>query len=173
MAKNYSGKKDNTVVFMVLAVVIVLALGVYAVYGVIGDKIAQNKAQKVSERVSSGEATVEELADINGKTVDELLASYGVSAEDGVDGNTGMMDFADKLTLEKYCEFTGVEYNEEDFAAYKAENGLGDDITAQTKDEEVKEGYVMYAYNKALEEQQTQAGTESAETEPDTEVAAE
>ena len=162
MAK-ISGKKDMTVVAMVLSVVIVLALGVYAVYGVVGEKISNNKLRKELERVQTGEATVEEFADVSGKTVDEVLASYGVSADDGVNGKTNMMEMADKMTLDKYCEFMGVTYNEEDFVAYKTENKLGDDITAETKDSDVKKGYAQYAYQKALEAQQA-ANENTADT---------
>lgn len=169
MAKNYSGKKDITGIFMVVAVVIVLALGVYAVYGVMSDKMSAGKYARIQERVSSGEATVEEYADLSGRTTEELIGMYGLSDEDDVNKNTNIMDFADKMTLEKYCEFTGTSYSDEDFAVYKAENELGDDVTKDTKDSEVKNGYALYVYNK---EQEAQAAAETTQTavEPETET---
>lgn len=153
MAKN-SGRKDMSVIVMVVIIAVVLALGVYAVYGVIGEKLSTNKIKKSLERVQSGEATVEELADVSGLTVDEVLAQYGITAEDGVNKKTNIREMAEKLTLEKYCEFVGVTYNEEDFAEYKKENEIADDVTAETKDNDVKAGYAAYVYNKTAAAQQ-------------------
>lgn len=153
MAKN-SGRKDMSVIVMVVIIAVVLVLGVYAVYGVIGEKLSTNKIKKSLERVQSGEATVEELADVSGLTVDEVLAQYGITTEDGVNKKTNIREMAEKLTLEKYCEFVGVTYNEEDFAEYKKENEIADDVTAETKDNDVKAGYAAYVYNKTAAAQQ-------------------
>lgn len=142
---------------MTLIILVVLALGVYAVYGTFAEKFASKKLSEATERVQSGEATVSELADVEGMTVDELLESYGLTEEDDIDGKNSMMDMVQKLTLEKYCQMAGVEFDEADFAAYKAENSLGDDVTKDTKDEDVKTGYAMYVYQKQMEASNAEA----------------
>lgn len=157
-------KKKNTMVWvLVLIIVVVLALGVYAVYGTFAENFASKKLAEATARVQSGEASVSELADVQGMSVEELLESYGITAEDDIDGKNSMMEMAAKLSLEKYCEFVGMEFNEEDFAAYKAANQLGDDVTKESKDEEVKTGYLMYEYQKQMEAASAEPAAADAE----------
>ena len=144
-------KKRNTMTWVLSAIIlVVLALGVYAVYGTLADNFEARRISKAAERVQTGEATVEELADVQGITVDELLTSYGVTEEDAISEGSSMMEFAEKLTLAKYCEFAGLAFTEADFAEYKAANGIADDVTVDTKDAEIKAGFTAYIYEKQL-----------------------
>ena len=144
-----SGKKGNPILtVMVVVVAVVLALGVYAVYGTLEDSFAQKKASEMSAKVQSGQATVGELADASGMTVDELLASYDLTKEDAVSANDNMLAMADKLTLENYCRFTGLEFSESALDEYKAMNGFGDEVNKDTKDPEIRSGFAAYLYGK-------------------------
>lgn len=159
MAEN-SGKNKFTLV-MVLVVVAVLVLGVIAVSGPIGTIIENGKATKLQNRLMSGEATVNDMADYSGMSAEEFLASYTV---EGITGNSTMVEFQEALTLKEYCEFAGISYTEESFATYKAENGIGDDVTADTKDIETKTGYVNYMYeaSQAAEDMLNEAASDNA-----------
>ena len=89
-------KKRNTMTWVLSAIIlVVLALGVYAVYGTLADNFEARRISKAAERVQTGEATVEELADVQGMTVDELLTSYGVTEEDAISEGSSMMEFAE------------------------------------------------------------------------------
>ena len=160
-------KKGNPIIaVMGVIIAVVFALGVYAVYGTIADSVAQKKASEASAKIQSGEATVAELADASGMTVDELLASYDVAEEDAVSGNDNMMALADKLTLENYCAFSGLGFNEDDFNEFKAINELGDDVTKDTKDSEIKSNFAAYVYQKQQAQQSAQAESMPIEAVP-------
>ena len=160
-------KKGNPIIaVMGVIIAVVFALGVYAVYGTIADSVAQKKASEASAKIQRGEATVAELADASGMTVDELLASYDVAAEDSVSGNDNMMALADKLTLENYCAFSGLGFNEDDFNEFKAINELGDDVTKDTKDSEIKSNFAAYVYQKQQAQQSAQAESMPIEAVP-------
>ncbi len=151
-------KKGNPIMaVMGVIIAVVFALGVYAVYGTIADSVAQKKATEISTKIQSGEATVGELADASGMTVDELLASYDVAQEDAVSGNDNMMALSEKLTLENYCRFTGLDFNEDEFNEFKTLNELGEDITKDTKDVEIKSNFAAYVYQKQQAQQSAQS----------------
>lgn len=149
-------KKDVSVVIMVLIIIAVAVLGGFAVAPTIGNIVSQNRTQKIAERISNGTATVDDLADGEGMTVDEYLAKYEVSSDDA-NGDTSMGEFGEKLTLKNYCTYVGVTYSDESLEAYKLiyesqkdESEDGDEekveITADTKDMEAKYGFAQYLY---------------------------
>ncbi len=135
--------KNKLTLVMVLAVVVIFVLGVFAVSGPIGDIIENGKVQRLQNKIMTGEATINDLADYSGMSAEEFLADYNV---EGITGESTMVEFQEALSLEEYCEFVGVSYTEDSFATYKAENELGDDVTADTKDMEIKTGYASYVY---------------------------
>lgn len=137
-----SGKNKFTLA-MVLMVVVVLVLGVIAISDPIGDIIENSKSTKLLNRLMSGDATVNDMADYSGMTAEEFLASYTV---EGITGDSSISEFQAALTLKDYCEFSGTTYDDASFETYKSENGIGDDVTADTTDMEVKTGYANYIY---------------------------
>lgn len=170
-------KKDVSVIIMVLVIVAVAVLGGFAVAPTIGNIISQRQTEKLAERISDGTATVSDLADREGMQVDEFLAKYEVSA-DKADGNTGMSEFSEMLTLKNYCTFSGMEYSDESLEAYKTlyaaaqeENADEEksedvidvkDITADTKDMNAKYGFIQYLY--AMQQQSAAETVDTAET---------
>lgn len=156
---NNSGKSKLPLI-MALVVAVVLVLGVFAVYEPLKTSITQNKQEDMFMRLSTGTGTVSDIADLSGMSVDELIAAYGV-AEDGITGDTNMKDFENAMTFTKYCEYMGLVYTDEDFAAYKAENNLGDDVTVDTKDPEVKTGFATYMNEKQQAEEAAAEGEEA------------
>ncbi len=138
--------KNKLTLVMVLAVIVVFVLGVFAVSGPIGDIVENGKVQRLQNKIMTGEATINDLADYSGMSAEEFLANYNA---EGITGDSTMVEFQEALSLEEFCEFAGVEYTEESFATYKAENELGDDVTADTKDMEIKNGYANYLYEAA------------------------
>ena len=162
MAEN-SGKNKITLV-MVLVVVVVFVLGVIAVSGPIGNIIENSKTTRLQNRLMTGEATVNDMADYSGMSAEEFLASYTV---EGITGDSTMIEFQEALTLKEYCGFVGVTYTDESFATYKEENGLGEDVTADTKDNEIKSGYANYVYE--IEQAASEMLNEAAGTTEDAE----
>ena len=155
---NNSGKSKLSLI-MAAVVAVVLVLGVIAVYEPLKASVAQNKLEEMFMRYSMGEASVSDIADMSGMSVDELLATYGV-ADAGITADSNMKDFENAMTFAKYCEYMGVAYKDEDFAAYKAEKELGDDVTVETKDPEVKSGFATYMNEK---QQAAEAAVEGEE----------
>lgn len=154
-----AGKGQNKITWiMVLAVVIVLALGVIAISGPVADIAANSKVKKLQEKLMMGTATVSDMADYSGMSADEFLSAYTV---EGITADSTMQEFQDALTLKDYCNYMGIEYTDEEFAAYKAENEIADDVTADTKDTEVKSGFVNYVYAKQQEAAATDAPAEA------------
>ncbi len=143
---NNSGKNKLSII-MAAVVAVVLVLGVVAIYEPVKTSITQNKQEELLMRLAMRTGTVSDIADFSGMSVDELLSSFGV-AEEGITADTDMKDFENAMTFAKYCEYMGLVYTDEDFAAYKAENNLGDDVTVDTKDPEVKTGFATYMNEK-------------------------
>ncbi len=156
---NNSGKSKLPLI-MAVVVAIVLVLGVFAVYEPLKTSITQNKQEDMFMRLSMGTGTVSDIADLSGMSVDELIAAYGV-AEDGITGDTNKKDFENAMTFAKYCEYMGITYTDDDFAAYKAEKNLGDDVTVDTKDPEVKTGFATYMSEKQQAEEAAAEGEEA------------
>lgn len=168
---NNSGKNKLTWI-MAAVVAVVLVLGVVAVFEPLKTSISQNKVEDMYMRLSTGTGTVSDISDALGMSTDELLASYGVAAEDNITADSSMKDFENAITLAKYCEYMGIALSEADFAAYKAENELGDDVTVETKSPEVKEGFMTYMYEKQQAEAEAAEAAE-AEAEAPAEVVVE
>lgn len=159
MAKKYSSNSSGNMltVIMVAAVVAVLALGVWAVWGTISTNVRNNQL------ANGAEPTVAEMADQSGMEVEDFLAQYGV-ADNGLNGKSLMSEMTEPMTLSNYATFMGVDLTDEDFAAFKLANELGDDVTKDTTDADVKSKYYMYAYQKKMAEQ----AADEAENEPAT-----
>lgn len=138
-----SSQKNSMTWIMVAIVVVVLALGVIAVKEPIGEIINNRETTKIQNKIASGEGTINDMADLAGMTADEFLASYDV---EGITGDSKVSDFEAALTLEQFCTYAGISYDEESFKEYKAQQELGDDVTSETKDTEVKYGYANYMY---------------------------
>lgn len=158
-----SGKNKYSMV-MVLVVAVVLILGVIAIIGPMKNAIENSKIRKIQERYMMGEATVSDMADLVGMSAEEYLASYTV---EGITGDSKITEFEAALTLKDYCTYAGVTYTDESFATYKEENGLGEDVTADTKDDEIKSGYANYVYE--IEQAASEMLNEAAGTTEDAE----
>ncbi len=135
--------KNKLTIAMILAVVVVFVLGVFAVSGPVGEIIENGKVTRLQNKIMTGEATVGDLADYTGMSAEEFLASYAV---EGITEKSSMIELQEAMTLKDYCVFAGVTFTDDSFATYKAEKELGDDVTADTKDMDVKNGYVNYMY---------------------------
>ncbi len=165
-------KTDVSVIVMVLVIVAVAVLGGFAVAPKIGEYMATKESQQLSERVSNGTATVDDLANSSGMKFDEFIARYGLKAED-VSADTSMTELMEKLTLKNYCAFMGLTYTDEDLEAYKATLTEEDkEITADTTDMEAKNGFVQYLYTKqeAAAAAAAPEAAPEAEAEPETET---
>ncbi|HIU56510.1 MAG TPA: hypothetical protein IAA61_01690 [Candidatus Ornithomonoglobus merdipullorum] len=140
MAKGFSSNRRISGVSVIMTVVIlaVLVLGVIAVWGTIQDNYKQN-------RLNSGNATASEIADSMGMSFDDFLTYYGLSADDGVTEDSNIQETMDAMTLENMSLFYwGVELTDDVFNAFKADQGIGDDVTKDTKDADVKDKYNQY-----------------------------
>lgn len=140
MAKGFSSNRRISGVSVIMTVVIlaVLVLGVIAVWGTIQDNYKQN-------RLNSGNATASEIADNMGMSFDDFLTYYGLSADDGVTEDSNIQETMDAMTLENMSLFYwGVELTDDVFNAFKANQGIGDDVTKDTKDADVKDKYNQY-----------------------------
>ena len=159
MARKYSSNSSGNVmtVILVLIVVVVLGLGVFAVSSKVSDNLRQN-------RLDAGSMKIADLADQAGMEVEDYLAEYGLTSEDGITGKSEPAEMAEKLTLENYSKFYwGREMTDDEFNGFKASQEIGDDVTKDTKDSEVKSKYNTYASEKQAEEQAAeQAAQESA-----------
>lgn len=156
-------RRDVSVIIMVLVVLAVAVLGGFAIAPTVKNIIDTKETQAITERMNNGTATVSDLANREGLTVDEYIKKYEAK---GVNADTSMIDFMNSLTLKNYCAFTGVTYSDEAWEAYKAENELGDDVTADNADSNTKAGFAQYLYSlqQAASEAQNAAQSETAET---------
>jgi hypothetical protein len=158
MSRKFSSNSSGNVFMipLVLIVVVVLGLGIYAVSGKISGNVRQN-------RIDGGNSRVEDIADQSGMEIDDFLAQYGLTSEDGITGKSTPTEMAQKLTLENYSSFMwGRELTDDEFNEFKTSQEIGDDVTKDTVDSEVKSKYDAYAYEKNAEEEAAQA-TASAE----------
>lgn len=172
MARRYSSNASGSMmtVISVAIIVVVLALGIFAVSGKISTNINVNKAAK-------GDSSIGYAADQAGMELEDYLAQYGLTSDDAK-AKDSVMDVANKMTLENFAKFAwGVELTDEEFAAFKADQEIGDDVTKDTKDEEVRNKFNTYQSAKKAEEEaaqnaESEAGA-SVNAELDTEAAAE
>lgn len=157
MAKKYSSNHSGRGItgLLIAIVVIVLGLGVYAVYGKVSDGIKAN-------RLASGNATIEDRADAMGMETDEFLDYLGLG-DSGLNGGDAEADMYDKMTIGNFAKYNGSEFTDETFAEFKTAMELGDDVTLDSTDSEVKTAYVTYVQQQqAAEEAASQAGTDAA-----------
>ena len=161
MAKQYSGgnQRDGMGFIMIAVIVIVIILGVIAVYKSIS-------TTKKKDKLDNYNATITERADTLGMEADEFLALYGLS-DSGLKGSDSEQDAYDKMTLANYVKYSsGTELPEADLDDFKKAMGdqLGDaEVTLDTTDMNVKAMYSSYAQQKQEEEQ---AAQQAAQEEP-------
>lgn len=118
-----------TNIILVLLILAVLGVGGWAVYNKLSQAPA-NDDQAVTDNVQDSDTTVPTIAEYaatEGKEVDEFLAEYGLSSEDGVTEDMLITDIVDKLTLANYAKLMGT-----DTAALKESMGLGEDYSDDT-----------------------------------------
>lgn len=152
-------------IFCVAIIVIVLALGVVAISGRVSSNIDKNRAAK-------GDSSIGYAADQAGMELNDYLAQYGLTTDD-VKAKDSVMDVANKMTLENFAKFAwGVELTDEEFAAFKADQEIAEDVTKDTMDAEVRDKFNVYESAKQAEEQAT-ADAENAETADTADAAAE
>lgn len=101
MTKQHSKGSADITVNVIIAVVLIAVIGLagYAVY----DKLSANINKKAIEN-GEKEATVEYLAEQQGKTVDEFLEQYGLS---GISGKASQEELTDKMTVDNYVSYAG------------------------------------------------------------------
>ncbi|MGN0163041.1 MAG: hypothetical protein ACI4EA_05595 [Candidatus Ornithomonoglobus sp.] len=159
--RNASGSMMT--VISVAIIVIVLALGVFAVSGKISTNINVNKAAK-------GDSSIGYAADQAGMELEDYLAQYGLTTDE-VKEKDSVIDVANKMTLENFAKFAwGVELTDEEFEAFKADQEIGDDVTKDTKDEEVRSKFNTYesakqAAEEAAENAEADLEADTADTE--------
>lgn len=160
MAKNYSSRRSGGSVNFIMAavIIVVLALAVVAVWGPIQSNYKQN-------RVSEGPQTVGDYADYMGLEYNEFLDMYGLTDGNGITKKDDISTLMDVMTLGNWSKFySGTEITDEELAAFKADQGLGDDVTKDTLDPEVNQKYATYAQAKQAAEQASQAPADSSAT---------
>ena len=162
MAKGFSSNRRISGVNIIMAIVIlaVLALGVVAVWGTVQDNYRQNRLNGGTANLNAGE-----IADQMGMEFDEFLEYYDLTPEDGVNKDSDINTLIDKMTLANMSEFYwGVELTDDVFNAFKADQGIGDDVTKDTKDADVKEKYNQY---QQAQQEAAQASSAPADTTTD------
>lgn len=132
---NAAGKSDKlTTLAVIIAIIVVLALAVYATYGKISKNIVDNK-------IASGEMaeTVSHAAEAAGMSVEDYLATYSLTVSDEVNGDTAVNDLYGYMTLENYMNMAN-EGNEEpvDIDSVINEWGLEGKVTKDTQWKDVE-----------------------------------
>lgn len=105
--KTSSGSDKLITLGIVIAVIAVIALGVFATQGKIADNITRNK-------IESGEIAepVWYAAEKAGMSIEDFLAEYSLTVSDEVNGDTPVSDLFGYMTLENYTNLAN-EGNEE------------------------------------------------------------
>lgn len=98
--KTPADKMLNTVI--VLVILAFLAAGVYAVWGVVSKNIEENAIMSGKK-----EPTVEYLANLQSKTVDEYLAQYNLTAGDTITAKSPESEMVNQMSLEFYMSYVG------------------------------------------------------------------
>lgn len=154
MARRYSSNPSGSMlnIAIIVLILVVIGLGVFAVWDKVSTGIRQYSVN------NGGEYTVEEVADQSGMEVNDFLNYYGVGENEGITGKSKLSDIDEKLTLENYSKlYFATELTDDEFAAFKAEKGIADDVAKDTKDMDVKTQYAEYAYAKQMAESATQS----------------
>lgn len=105
--KTSSGSDKLITLGIVIAVIAVIALGVFATQSKIADNITRNK-------IESGEMAepVWHAAETAGMSIEDFLAEYSLTVSDEVNGDTPVSDLYGYMTLENYANLAN-EGNEE------------------------------------------------------------
>lgn len=105
--KTSSGSDKLITLGIVVAVIAVIALGVFATHSKISDNITRNK-------IESGEIAepVWHAAEKAGMSIEDFLAEYSLTVTDEVNGDTPVSDLFGYMTLENYTNLAN-EGNEE------------------------------------------------------------
>ena len=112
---------------LVVIIIVVLAIGVFAVYGKVSDD-----AFKRSVENGTAPQTVATLARQEGQSVDEFLKSYDMT--DGtITGDSSQEDFYNYMSVEKYAAYQG-----SDFDTFISQNGLEGKVEKTTKMSDAK-----------------------------------
>ena len=128
MAKGKASSSDKTMSLILgVVIIVVLAVGVFAVYGKISDD-----AFKKSVENGTAPQTVATLARQEGQSVDEFLKSYDMT--DGtINGDSSQEDFYNNMSVEKYAAYQG-----SDFDTFISQNGLEGKVEKTTKMSDAK-----------------------------------
>ncbi len=167
MARKYSSapSKNGFAVLMGAIVVIVLVLAVVAVKGKIASNVKENRIADGNVRISDLEI---------GISPEELIAECGLDGNSSIKPSTKLEDFTEALTLKnyaKYISFTNLSglssyvpsegLTDENISSFKEASGLGDKVTLDTTDMEVKNAYGQYLYSLQQASQQMQQNSTS------------
>lgn len=172
MARNYSNPSDRGLkAVLTLIVVVILALGVFAVAK--SGKISTTN--KTASDTITLESKVSELADKQGYSADDFIkVASGLTDEDGITGDSTVSELLDKVSLEKYSQMAlGEELTDDTLAEFKTAKGLGDDVTKDTTNTDVKDQYAEYISEKKAAEEEATAATDTTDGSVATEAAAE
>lgn len=160
MARKYSNSSDRMLMtVMVIIVIAVLALGIFAVSGKVSKNVKSN-------RVNSADRRVGDMADQSGMELNDYLEEYGLTADSGITAKSTPQEMAEKLNLENYSQFYyGIELTDDEFASFKKDQEVADDVQKDTEDADVKAKYDTYAIAKLQAEQASEAAAEQAAAE--------
>lgn len=164
MAKKFTSNTsgNNMSKIMIAVIAVVLALGVFAVAGVIRDGAKKRAHEALEEKLNSFSATIGERADSMGMEFDEFLAYYGIEDAD-LKANDEEQKAYEQMTLKNYVKFyMGSELTESEFEAFKASAEVADDVTIDTTDAAVKTQYMLY-----YQEQQNAASAQDTTLDTD------
>lgn len=146
MAKKFTSKASSNSIskIMIAVIAVVLALGVYAVIGVVRDGAARRAHEALQEKLNSFSATIGERADSLGMEFDEFVEYYGIEDAD-LNANDEEQKAYEQMSLKNYVKFyMGSELTDSDFEEFKTSAGVADDVTIDTTDAAVKTQYMMY-----------------------------
>ena len=128
---NQYGKKKSTPqskmtnCIIVILIIVFASLGVIAVY----PKIAENRK---TNAILNGEAeqTVEYMANNQGMSVEDFLAQYGLSTNDGITGESTETDMVNNMSIENYLSYTGETQTADELIA---QVNMQDKVTKDSK----------------------------------------
>lgn len=146
MAKNFVSKKvsgNSISKLMIAVIVVVFALGVFAVSGVIKDGIKRRAHEALQERLNSNSATIGERADYMGMELDEFFTYCGLENA-GLSAKDEEQKAYEKMPLRNFAKLNGIEITDDEFKEFKTSLELGDDVTIDTTDLDIKSQYMMY-----------------------------
>lgn len=125
-----NGKKrvsaaDKTMnLIVVLIILVVLALGVYAVYGPVSTRITEKAIEN-----GESEPTIAYLAEQAGMSAEDYLAQYNLTLGDTLTEKSTQSEMIGAMTLESYLTYSGSEETADDIIQ---EYNLGDKVTKDT-----------------------------------------